>query len=47
LLQVRANNKLAIDLYDRAGWRQVGVFLEHYYDGAQFHDVLVYEKLLR
>jgi RimJ/RimL family protein N-acetyltransferase len=47
LLQVRADNKIAIDLYDRAGWRKVGAFLEHYDDGVQFHDALVYEKSLR
>jgi RimJ/RimL family protein N-acetyltransferase len=46
LLQVRADNRPAIDLYEKARWRPVGRLQDHYDDGARFHDVLIYEKML-
>lgn len=46
LLHVRADNALAIAVYERAGWRRVGVLLAHYDDGARFHDAVVFEKSL-
>lgn len=46
LLEVRADNRPAIKLYESAGYRQVGMFLAHYDDGVKRHDVALYECLL-
>jgi RimJ/RimL family protein N-acetyltransferase len=44
LLKVRSNNNAALALYQRAGWRRVGLLSAHYDDGLSFHDVLMFEK---
>jgi putative acetyltransferase len=46
LLQVRADNVHALHLYTGLGYRRVGLFREHYYDGSNYHDVIVMELLL-
>jgi RimJ/RimL family protein N-acetyltransferase len=46
LLQVRADNLNALALYDRAGWRRVGILAAHYDDGTTLHDAVIYEKAL-
>lgn len=46
LLQARADNAAALALYHRAGWRQAGLLLAQYDDGAHLHDVLILEKAL-
>ena len=45
LLEVRADNAAAINLYRGMGFRTVGEFREHYFDGADYHDVLVMERM--
>lgn len=46
LLEVRADNAVAIRLYETLGYRLVGVLRAHYDDGARFHDTLIMERLL-
>lgn len=46
LLQVRADNAVALRLYDRAGWRRAGHLIAQYDDGTALHDVLILEKAL-
>jgi RimJ/RimL family protein N-acetyltransferase len=43
LLQVRVDNVEAVHLYGSLGYRKVGTFQHHYYDGSCYHDVLVME----
>jgi RimJ/RimL family protein N-acetyltransferase len=44
MLEVRADNKAAIQLYRKAAFREVGVLQRHYHDGIYFHDVILMEK---
>lgn len=46
LLQVRADNLVALALYDRAGWHRVGTLRAQYDDGAALYDVVICEKAL-
>lgn len=46
LLQVRADNAVALRLYDHAGWRRAGHLIAQYDDGTTLHDVLILEKAL-
>jgi RimJ/RimL family protein N-acetyltransferase len=46
LLQVRADNVIALALYGRAGWQRVGTMVAHYDDGTALHDAVIYEKAL-
>jgi RimJ/RimL family protein N-acetyltransferase len=46
LLEVRADNEVAIRLYERTGFRRVGAFHRHYDDGTKRHDVLLMERFL-
>lgn len=44
-LEVRADNENAISLYKNVGFRKVGVWHDHYYDGNRYHHVVVMERL--
>lgn len=46
LLEVRADNRGAIGLYERLGYRHVGRLKDHYDDGTRRRDTLIMEKLL-
>ncbi len=46
LLEVRADNAAAINLYRDMGFRTVGEFHDHYFDGADYHDVIVMERMI-
>lgn len=46
LLEVRADNARACNLYADLGFRAVGRFLDHYFDGSRLHDVIAMELLL-
>ena len=46
MLQVRCDNHRAIRLYESLEFRQVGLLSQNYWDGTQWHDALIYEKLL-
>lgn len=46
LLQVHVNNHVASRLYRNMHYRAVGVFQRHYWDGADYVDVRLYEKEL-
>ncbi len=44
LLEVRADNALAIALFKSSGFRRVGTLRAHYDDGAARHDVVLMER---
>jgi RimJ/RimL family protein N-acetyltransferase len=46
VLDVRADNKAAVDLYRSLGFREVGVLEAHFRVGDAYHDVLVMEQAL-
>lgn len=46
VLHVRADNAAACRLYERCGYRRVGVLESHFYGGGRRHDVAVMEHLL-
>lgn len=46
VLQVLASNTAAVSLYQRAGYRLVGVHAEHFCSHNRRHDVNIMEKLL-
>lgn len=46
LLEVRADNAVAINLYRVMGFRTVGEFREHYFDGADYQNVIVMERMV-
>jgi RimJ/RimL family protein N-acetyltransferase len=46
LLEVRADNEGAAKLYERLGYRQVGILRSHYWDSVRFFDVMIYELIL-
>jgi RimJ/RimL family protein N-acetyltransferase len=46
VLNVLASHDRAVQLYERAGYRRVGVHLRHFRYGNSFHDVLIMEKSL-
>ncbi|MFN8039405.1 MAG: GNAT family protein [Acidimicrobiales bacterium] len=45
VLDVRADNRGALDLYEALGFERVGVHREHFRDGDRWHDVVVMERL--
>lgn len=45
-LQVLAENERAIQLYSRQGYREVGRWREHFYNGSKFSDVILMEKFI-
>jgi RimJ/RimL family protein N-acetyltransferase len=45
LLEIRADNAKAVSLYQRSGYQTVGHLKQHYYDGSQFYDAIIMEKL--
>lgn len=45
-LQVLLSNGTAVRLYEKCGYRRVGVYAQHFYNHYAFHDVLLMEKLL-
>ncbi len=47
VLQVRADNRRAIALYNRCGFRRVGTLAAHHYAGGRLHNVQIMEKFLR
>lgn len=47
LLQVRVDNVDAVRLYGSLGYREVGIFKDHYHDGSCYHDVLVMELVFQ
>jgi RimJ/RimL family protein N-acetyltransferase len=46
MLQVRSDNHNARHLYGTLGYREVGQFRRHYFDGSEYHDVTMMELLL-
>ena len=46
ILQVLNSNSRAISFYKKVGYRNIGVFDDHFYMDDQFHDVLLMEKKL-
>ncbi|MBO6827015.1 MAG: GNAT family N-acetyltransferase [Sneathiella sp.] len=46
LLEVRADNSAAIKLYEALGYRTIGNLVEHYFDGIQYRDVILMERML-
>ena len=46
LLEVRIDNLVAVRLYESSGFIRVGVLRDHYYDGRNYHDVVLMECLL-
>lgn len=46
VLEVRADNEVARSLYERQGFREVGVLEGHFLLGDTWHDVVVMEKRL-
>lgn len=46
LLEVRVDNPIALKLYERCGFRSVGVMRDHYHDGHRWHDVVLLERML-
>jgi len=46
MLQVRSDNQIALQLYDSLGYRIVGMYERHYFDGVSYHDVATMEKFL-
>jgi RimJ/RimL family protein N-acetyltransferase len=46
LLEVRGDNSKALTLYGRAGFRVVGTMAAHYFDGRDYHDVVLMEQSL-
>ncbi len=46
VLEVIAENKPALKLYDTLGYHQAGVFSQHYYFDSKFHDVIIMEKFI-
>lgn len=46
LCEVRADNSGARTLYERLGFREVGVLVDHYDDGTRQWDVVIMEALL-
>jgi RimJ/RimL family protein N-acetyltransferase len=47
ILDVRADNDGAVRLYERIGFRRVGVWKRHYRVGDQYIDVLSMEWFLK
>jgi RimJ/RimL family protein N-acetyltransferase len=46
VLEVRADNEPAVALYQRLGFRTVGVFEEHHRIGDRYYDVVIMERRL-
>ncbi len=46
VLRVLASNARAIAFYEKSGYRHVGILRAHHFQGDDFHDVLLMEKLL-
>jgi putative acetyltransferase len=46
VLSVLVSNQPAIAFYRKLGYREVGVHLQHFFLGGEYHDVLEMEKLL-
>lgn len=46
LLEVRRDNQPAIKLYEALRYVSVGDLKKHYYDGENYHDVLIMERML-
>jgi RimJ/RimL family protein N-acetyltransferase len=46
VLRVLASNARAIAFYEKSGYRHVGILSAHHFQGGDFHDVLLMEKLL-
>ncbi len=47
LLEVRVDNKSAIALYDKLGYRKAGELKAQYFDGFEYWDTLIMERELR
>lgn len=46
ILEVIADNEIAIGLYKKLGYKDVGIFERHYYFNEYFHDTVVMEKFI-
>jgi RimJ/RimL family protein N-acetyltransferase len=46
LLEVRADNAAAINLYRSMSFRTVGELRDHYFDGVDYHDVVIMERMI-
>jgi len=46
ILNVASANENAIRLYLKAGYREVGVLKDHFFNDGRFHDVKIMEKIL-
>ncbi|MBA5778529.1 GNAT family N-acetyltransferase [Stappia sp. F7233] len=44
MLYVRSDNEAAISLYKSADFRLIGTLSRHYFDGRQYHDVVLMER---
>lgn len=46
MLMVLEANERAIRFYRKAGWQQVGIMTEHFYQKQRYHNVILMEKFL-